>query len=91
MKHQFDKPFEFEGKKYETLDIPLEALTGQDISAAKREWAAAGNFSPVPAADSDFCASLAARACKLPVEFFYALPAKEYTKLTQAVSNFLLV
>lgn len=91
MKHIFEKPFSFEGKEYKELDIPLDNLTGQDISQAKREWAAAGNFSPVPATDSDFCASLAARACKLPVEFFYALPAKEYTKLTQAVSNFLLV
>lgn len=90
MKHAFEKPFNFEGKEYKELEIPLENLTGQDISAAKREWSASGNFSPVPVADSDFCASVAARACKLPVEFFYALPAKEYTKLTQAVSNFLL-
>lgn len=90
MKHTFEKPFNFEGKEYKELEIPLENLTGQDISAAKREWSASGNFSPVPVADSDFCASVAARACKLPVEFFYSLPAKEYTKLTQAVSNFLL-
>lgn len=91
MKHIFDKPFNFEGKEYKEVDIPLDGLTGQDISAAKREWAGSGNFSPVPAADSDFCAAVAARATKLPVDFFYALPAKEYTKLTQAVSNFLLV
>lgn len=90
MKHVFDKPFNFEGAEYKELDLKLDALTGQDISAAKREWAAAGNFSPVPVADSDFCAAVAAKACKLPIEFFYALPAKEYTKLTQAVSNFLL-
>lgn len=91
MKHKFAKPFNFEGKEYKELDIPLEELSGQDLSAAKREWAAAGNFSPVPVSDPDYCASVAARACKLPVEFFYALPAKEYTRLTQAVSNFLLV
>lgn len=90
MKHVFDQPFDFEGTEYTELEIPLESLNGRDISVAKREWAAGGNFSPVPVADSDFCASVAARACKLPVEFFYSLPAKEYTKLTQAVSNFLL-
>lgn len=90
MKYVFQSPFNFEGKEYKELDIPIENLTGQDISAAKREWASAGNFSPVPVADSDFCAAVAARACKLPVEFFYALPAREYAKLTQTVSNFLL-
>lgn len=90
MKHVFVIPFKFEDKEYKELDIDLDALTGQDISAAKREWAASGNFSPVPTSDSDFCATVAARATKLPVEFFYALPAREYTRLTQAVSNFLL-
>lgn len=90
MKHIFDKPFEFEGKKYEELDIPLDSMTGQDVSAAKREWAAAGNFAPVIAADPDYCIHVAARASKQPIEFFLALPAKEYTKVAQAVSNFLL-
>lgn len=90
MKHVFAKPFTFEGKEYKEVTLDLEGLTGHDISAAKREWAAAGNFSAIPVTDSDFCASIAARASKLPVEFFYALPAGEYAKLTQSVSNFLL-
>lgn len=90
MKHVFSKPFEFEGKEYKEIDIKLDALTGRDISVAKREWAGDGNFSPVPASDQDFCVAVAAKASKLPIEFFYALPAREYTKLTQAVSNFLL-
>lgn len=90
MKHVFAKPFEFEGKEYKDITLDLESLTGHDISAVKREWTAAGNFSAIPVTDSDFCAAVAARASKLPVEFFYALPAKEYARLTQAVSNFLL-
>jgi hypothetical protein len=90
MKHVFDKPVTFEGTEYTELEMNLDSLTGKDISQAKRLWAGAGNFSPVPAADMDFCAALAAQASKQPLEFFEALPAKEYTKLTQAVSNFLL-
>lgn len=91
MRHVFKTPFIFEGKEYKDLEIPLDSLTGQDISEAKKAWAAEGNFAPVPAVDSDFCATVAARACKLPIEFFQALPAREYIHVTQAVSNFLLV
>lgn len=90
MKHIFKKPYMFDGTEYTELEIPLDDLTGQDLSAAKREWAAAGNFSPVPISDADFCATVAAKACKLQVEFFYGLPAREYSKLTLAVSNFLM-
>lgn len=90
MKHVFEKPVQFEGQEYTELDINVEALTGKDMSQAKRLWTAAGNFSVAPATDMDFCAAIAAQASKQPIEFFEALPAKEFTKLTQAVSNFLL-
>lgn len=90
MEHKFAKPYNFEGKDYESISFDLDALTGRDIAAAKREFAAAGNFSAVPAADSEFCALVLARACKQPKEFFDGLPAKEYCALTQQVTNFLL-
>lgn len=91
MKHTFKEPVNFEGVEYTELDLELESLKGSDISEAKREWAAAGNFSPVPASDLDFCAIVAARASKQPLEMIMDLPAKEYTKLCQSVSNFLMV
>ena len=90
MKHTFSKPYTFDGVEHTELEIDLDSLKGKDISAAKRAWALAGNFSPVPASDMDFCAALAAQASKQPVEFFEELPAGEYTKITQAVSNFLM-
>lgn len=90
MEYKFNKPYNFEGKDYESISFDLDALTGRDIAAAKREFAATGNFSAVPAADSEFCALVLARACKLPKEFFDGLPAKEYCALTQQVTNFLL-
>lgn len=88
-KHTFKTPFHFEGKDYPDIDMDLDGLTGQDLSDVKRRWAAAGNFSPLPSTDMDFCAEVAATAAKLPVEFFQALPAREFNKVTQAVSNFL--
>lgn len=90
MTHKFKKPYVFEDKEYKEIKFDLEALKGSDIAAAKREFAATGNFSAVPAADSEFCALVLARACKLPKEFFDNLSAKDYCALTQQVTNFLL-
>lgn len=90
MKHIFTKPYNFEGKEYTELELELDSLTGRDVSSVKRQWAGEGNFSAMPSTDSDFCIMIAAKAAKKPVEFFYSLPAKEYAKLAQAVSNFLL-
>lgn len=90
MEHKFAKPYNFEGKDYESISFDLESLKGSDIAAAKREFAAAGGFSAVPAADCEFCVLVLARASKQPKEFFDGLPAKEYQALAQQVTNFLL-
>ena len=91
MKHMFATPYEFEGKTYDTIDFDLSNLKGSDISAVKKEFAAMGNYSPLPSTDSDFCALLLCRITKQPLEFFLGLPAPEYCALTQKVSNFLIV
>lgn len=90
MEHKFTKPYNFEGKDYESISFDLDTLKGSDMAAAKREFAAMGQFSAVPAADSEFCALILARVCKQPKEFFDNLPAKDYWALTQQVTNFLL-
>lgn len=90
MIHEFEKPFEFEGKTYEQIEFDLEGLKGSDISEAKKRFVKAGNYAVLPAMDSDFCAILLARLCRLPDEFFEQLPAREYCALTQKVSNFLM-
>lgn len=88
-KHVLAKEFKFEDQKITEIDLDLDSLTGRDISEVKRQWAAEGNFSPMPSTDVDFCAMLAAKASKLPIDLIQSLPAKEYTKVAQAVSNFL--
>lgn len=90
MEYVFTKPYEFEGKTYDKLVLDLESLTGADISVVKRTYAAGGNYSPIPATDSDYCILIAARLAKQPIEFFNALPARDYLALSQSVSNFLL-
>lgn len=88
--YTFQKPYEFEGETYESIEFDLDCLKGSDISAAKKTFANMGGFSPLPATDSDFCALILARLTKKPIEFFEELPAKDYCALTQLVSNFLL-
>lgn len=88
-KYVLSAPFKFEDQEITELNLDLESLTGRDISIVKREWAGLGNFSPMPSTDVDFCAMLAAKASKQPFEIIESLPAKEYTKLAQEVSNFL--
>lgn len=88
--HRFSKPVTFEGQEIEELRMYLDGLTGRDISQVKSQWAAAGNFSPMAAADMTFCIMLACKAAKQPLELADVLPAKEYVKVQQEVSNFLL-
>lgn len=90
MKHVFKEPYTFEGVEYTEIDLDLESLTGRDLSEAKKEFTALGVFAVIPAVDSDFCAAVAARAAKQPIDFFHGLPAKEYSQITQKVSNFLM-
>ena len=90
MKFAFSKPFAFEGETYESLDIPLESMSGKDFCEAQKGWKKAGGVAVIPAMDSEFCAHIAAKMAKKPLEFFEALPVRDFCQLTQAVSNFLL-
>lgn len=90
MKVELSKPYQFDGVEYKEIELDLDSLTGRDVSAAKKDWARQGNFAAITAVDVDFCACLAAKACKQPVEFVEGLPAKDYCRVAQEVSNFLL-
>lgn len=90
-KYTFEEPYEFEGKTYEHIEFDLKSLKGSDISAVKKQFTDEGKFSAFPTLDSDFCAYILARVSKLPIEFFTEMPAKDYCKLTQQVSNFLTI
>ncbi len=87
---KFKKPFEFEGKTFEKIEMDLDNLRGSDILEAHRQFTAAGHFSAMAATDPNFCLRLAATASSQPLEFFEQLPAPEFVKANQTVSNFLL-
>lgn len=90
MKYEFKKPYEFDGDEYTEIEVDIESLKGSDISAVKKQYVSAGNFSPIPAVDYDFCAMILAHASSKPLEFYTDMPANDYCAITKMVSDFLL-
>lgn len=86
----FAKPFTFEGKDYEQIDLSgLENLTGDDLLKADQAYAASGNYSPVPELTLAYALSIAATAAGVPHEFFKRIPGKEALKIKNEVVRFL--
>ena len=89
MEHKFSKPYSFDGDSFEKIDLDLDALTGDAMLTAEREFTAAGGFGAMMETSKGYLAILAAKAAKVPAEFINGLPAKEFSKITLAVQTFL--
>lgn len=88
---KFKKPFCFEGKEYTELDLSgMEDLTGADMIAVNKiiQRTSAG-IDVMPEVSVEYAFHFAARAAKLPVEFFTSLPPKETIKVKNRVMGFL--
>ncbi|WP_087064432.1 phage tail assembly protein [Intestinibacillus massiliensis] len=84
------KPFTFEGKEYKTVDLGgLENLSTVDLIEVQRVFQAQNIHPIIPEIDYSQCCMLAARATKLPYEFFLKLPANDGASVKNVVSNFL--
>lgn len=90
----FAKPFEFNGQKYESIELNLDDLTGIDLEEAEVEFTtrnpqiAAQTF--LKAMSSAYQAIVAAKAAGVNPQFIRSLPANEYAKVTATVQAFLL-
>jgi len=91
---KLSKPVQFEGKEYKELVLDVDSLTGNDIELAENQFIAQNAQiaaqTPLKDLSKGFQAILAARAAKVPVEMIKALPAKDYSKVTIVIQNFLL-
>lgn len=86
---KFDKPYNFEGKEYEEIDISnIENLSTRQLAEATKQFSTSEYITPKPEADVNFCCIIAAEVTKLPREFFYNLPAKEGIKVRDLVQTF---
>lgn len=85
------KPYQFEGKEYTEIDLSgLEELTAADMIALENQYdRKSPGVNVMPEVKVGYAVMMAARAAKLPVEFFNGLPPKEAMKVKNRVMGFL--
>lgn len=86
----FNEPYQFEQKDYDNVDLSgLNTLNTTDIIDADRQFAETGQFAMMNEMATGYICIVAAKATKLPVEFFLRLPMKEGLKVKRTVMGFL--
>lgn len=86
---EFKKPYRFEDKEYTEVDLAgLEDLSTKDMIEAEKRLARSGVFTPLPEMNINYVCIMAAKAAKLPVEFFEGLPPREMEKFKNKVTIF---
>lgn len=86
---KLSKAITFEENEYTELNLDLEGLTGEDLVQAEKEYAADGGTAPVLELSKGYLSIVAARAAKVPAALMNKLPAKDFSKITITVQNFL--
>lgn len=86
---KFAKPFTFEGKTYEKVDLSgLEDLTAKDMIATNKIMERGGTINVLPEMSLEYACIISSKAARMPVEFFQALPPKEALKVKNRVTSF---
>ena len=91
MKIKLSKPILHRGESLEVLDIPLEEITGNDLIEVEKQLTQSGEAFVVTDFSRSYLIAVAARAAHLPVEALKTTSAKDFTKITIEVRNFLIV
>lgn len=87
---RFRKPYHFEGKDYDSVDLSgLEDTTAEDLAVVGRSVTKTGAVTPMPEMTMDFVLEICARVCGLPIEFFKGLPARDAIRVKNKVTGFL--
>ena len=88
--HKFKRTFEYEGKKYETLDFYFGRLTGRDMITIESEMQANNEFALDPLLSRNFQGKMASKAAGIGSDALEAMPLQEFNKITNAARNFLI-
>ena len=88
--HKFKKPFEYEGKRYETLSFNFNRLVGRDMTAIEREMQMSGETAYTPETSHAYQCRLAARAAGIMPDVLEAMPLGDFNRITNSCRNFLL-
>ena len=92
MKIKLMRELSVRGESLTELELDLDKLTGQDIIEVEKQVDTAGDGRALvlPEYSKLYLAAVAARALKVPREALNLLTARDFTRLTQAVQNFLM-
>jgi hypothetical protein len=87
---RFKEPFEYEGNVFDKLEFDFFKLTGSDFINIYREISRTGYVPFSARFDPDFCAIMAAKACRqgIDVEYIKKLPINKFEQLFNACRNF---
>lgn len=88
--HKFKRPFEYENRKYETMNFYFENLTGRDMLAIETEMQANNDYALAPEISRNFQCKMASRAANIGSDVLEALPLPDFNKITNAARSFLL-
>lgn len=90
--HQFKRPFNYNGKDYESLTFDFESLTGNDTLEIEHELAKKGVTVIVPEFNADYLAHMACRACTddIGVDAFKYMSLRDFNAIRGASRRFLL-
>jgi len=85
------KPVEFDGHTYTEIDLDLDNLNGNDMMMVERQFVTISNSNHIVTVkefSKEYQILTAARAAKLPFEFFQQISAKDFSRITIRVQNF---
>ena len=84
------KPVMIDGEEKSVIEYDIEGLTGADIQRATTELQSSGIMVSTVEFDTNYHAALFAKAAGLAYEDVKRFSAKDYTKVSTLVRNFLL-
>jgi hypothetical protein len=88
--HRFKKPFEYEGRKYETINFYFERLTGDDMLAIETEMQDNNEYAIAPEISRKFQCMMASKAGHVGSDVLRKLPLPEFNKITNEARRFLI-
>ena len=91
MKIKLKRAVMHKGEELEVLDMPLEELTGNDLIEAEKQIIQSGEAVVVTDFSRPYLIAVAARAAHIPVETLKFIDARDFTRITGEVRNFLIV
>ena len=91
MKIKLAKAIQHKGQAIEVLDMPLEDLTGNDLIEVEKQLMQSGEVPVVTDFNRVYLISIAARASHIPVEVLKFSSARDFTRITNEVRNFLIL